>query len=94
MPERALDVIYKDQGPLEGSPEYITLQKQAGFAYRSLLGELLYAYVTCRPDIGFAVTTMAKFSHHPTLTPITNTLKASLPICDKHKNGVFATKST
>ena len=26
MPERALDVIYKDQGPLEGSPEYRALQ--------------------------------------------------------------------
>ena len=68
MPERALGVIYKDQTPLEGSPEYKTLQKQAGFAYQTLLGELLYAYVTCRPVIGFAVTTMAKFSQHPTLT--------------------------
>ena len=29
------------------------------------LGELLYAYVTCRPDIGYAVTTLAKFSTHP-----------------------------
>ena len=67
MPKRALDVIYKDQGPLEGSPEYKTLKKQAGFAYPTLLGELLYAYVTYRPDIGFAVTTMAKFSQHPTL---------------------------
>ena len=68
MPERALDVIYRDQGLLEGSLEYQTSQKQAGFAYRTLLGELIYAYVTCRPDIGFAVTTMAKYSQHPTLT--------------------------
>ena len=67
IPERALDVIYQEHGPVEGSKEYKDLQKQAGFAYCTLHGELLYAYVTCRPDIGFAVTTMAKFSHHPTL---------------------------
>ena len=65
MPERSLDTIYTKRGPIEGLQEYKRLQKQMGFAYRTLLGELLYAYVTCRPDIGFAVTTLAKFSANP-----------------------------
>ena len=65
LPDKALDNIFKEQGPIEGSKEYKALQKRMGFAYRTLLGELLYAYVTCRPDIGFEITTMAKFSTHP-----------------------------
>jgi len=28
---------------------------------------MMYAYVTCRPDIGYAITTMSKFSTTPTL---------------------------
>jgi hypothetical protein len=35
------------------------------FSYRSLLGELLYAYVTARPDIGYAITTLSKFATAP-----------------------------
>ena len=33
--------------------------------HRTLLGELLYAYVICRPDIGYAVTMLSKFSTAP-----------------------------
>jgi len=36
-----------------------------GFAYCTLLGELLCAYVTCRPDIGYATITLSKFSTCP-----------------------------
>jgi len=36
-----------------------------GFGYRNVLGELLYAYVLCRADIGYAITTLAKFSQRP-----------------------------
>jgi len=37
----------------------------ACFGYRSVLGEILFAYVLCRPDIGYAVTTLVKFSTAP-----------------------------
>jgi hypothetical protein len=36
-----------------------------GFSYRTLLGEILYAYVTARPDIGYPITLLAKFSKAP-----------------------------
>ena len=65
MPENASDVIHAKQGPVEGSEECKQLQKNMGFACRTLLGELLCACVTCRPDVGHAVTTLAKFSAHP-----------------------------
>ena len=52
--------------PLNGSPESVSIETEAGFSYRSVLGALIYAYVVARPDIGYAVTTLARFSDHPT----------------------------
>ena len=51
--------------PRAGSAEYCDLETAAGFSYRSVLGALIYAYVVARPDIGYAVTTLARFSDHP-----------------------------
>jgi hypothetical protein len=49
-----------------------TTQKEADaiaekmpFSYRAALGELIYAYVTCRPDIGYAIALLAKYSNNP-----------------------------
>ena len=36
------------------------------FQTRTVLGECMYAYITCRPDIGYAITTLSKFSCAPT----------------------------
>ena len=57
--------MYKNIGPLEGSKEAYALELKSGFSYRTLLGEMMYAYVTCRPDIGYAITTLSKFSTKP-----------------------------
>jgi hypothetical protein len=51
--------------PRDGSVEYCDLETAAGFSCRSVLGELIYSYVEARPDIGYAVTTLARFSDHP-----------------------------
>ena len=52
-------------GPLAETPEAIALEKKWGFTYRQCLGELIYAFITTRPDIGPAVATLAKFSAYP-----------------------------
>jgi hypothetical protein len=52
-------------GPLEGTREHSALEKGVGFGYRQVLGELIYAYVICRLDIGFAVTLLACFAQAP-----------------------------
>jgi hypothetical protein len=57
--------MYTLVGPLEGTREHADLASNQGFGYRSLLGELMYAYVSCRPDIGYAVTLLSKFSTSP-----------------------------
>jgi len=52
-------------GPVKNAPEHKALKAEQGFGCRSVLGEILFAYVLCRPDIGHAVTTLAKFSTAP-----------------------------
>ena len=76
----SLETLYKHVGPPEGTPEAATLSRKHGFAFRGLLGELLYAYTTCCPDIGYAVVTLSKFStcpydvHYSLLKRVANSL--------------------
>jgi len=46
----------------ENAPKHKALQAERGFGYRSVLGEIFFAYAPCRPGIGHAATTLAKFS--------------------------------
>ena len=52
---------------LKGPPEKSvkSIATQCGFSYRTILGELIYAYVICRMDIGYAVCFLARFSDAP-----------------------------
>ena len=67
--------------PMPSSPEFIrqmdssigpatdkekqTLEKRMGFKYRAATGELLFAMVTCRPDISNAVIKLTQFNANP-----------------------------
>jgi hypothetical protein len=65
LPVDAVTTMYQHAGHPEGTPEHAALSAKHGFSYRTLLGELLYAYITCRLDIGYAVITLSKFSTCP-----------------------------
>lgn len=39
--------IYSQEGPLENTTAHLVLKKKSGFNYQSLLGELMYTYITC-----------------------------------------------
>lgn len=66
LPVDAVDRLYgSPPGPAEGTTEHADLAQSQGFSFRTLLGELLYAYITCRPDIGYAVVVLSKFSTAP-----------------------------
>ena len=65
LPDACLKTIYNECGPDEGTVDAYKLKLSQGFAYCTLLGEMMYAYVTCRPDIGYVITTMSKFSTKP-----------------------------
>jgi len=65
LPVNAVTSLYAHQGPPENTAEHAALVSKCGFAYRTLLGELLYACVTCHPDVGYATITLSKFSTCP-----------------------------
>ena len=52
-------------GPTEDTPDHEALEKEVGFSYRQVLGELIYAYVVVRIDIGFAVALLSRFACAP-----------------------------
>ena len=66
LPTDTLHQIAKHtNGPKEGTAEHSALEAKAGFSYRTLLGEMMYAYVSCRPDIGYPITLMSKYASNP-----------------------------
>ena len=67
LPSSTLQQMFADYetSPSDGTPDHTALEISAGFSYRSVLGALIYAYVVARPDIGYAVTTLARFSDRP-----------------------------
>ena len=53
------------KGPPEKTPEAKEIVSKKGFSYRNVLGELIFAYVICRLDIGYSVCLLARFSDRP-----------------------------
>ncbi len=53
------------EGPLEGTQERRALESEVGYSYRQVLGEIVYAYVVCHLDIGYAATFLSRFSQAP-----------------------------
>ena len=65
LPNNALDKIYKDCGPDEGTSTGYKLALEAKFGYQTLLGDMMYVHITCCPDIVLAITTMSKLFTKP-----------------------------
>ncbi len=57
--------LQKLEGPKEKTAEAQEIARRHGFAYRNVLGELIYAYVICRLDIGYSICMLARFSDAP-----------------------------
>ena len=72
LPEDAVHKMYaavlspSGGGPAEHTSNHVALESKIGFSYRSLLDELIIVYVSCHSNIGYAVTTLSKFSTCPT----------------------------
>ena len=65
LPTDCLHSMYQDQGPREGTVEHTLLEKKHKFSYRTLLGELMHAYITACPNIEYTITTLSKFFSTP-----------------------------
>ena len=62
LPSDCIDQIYKKEGPAEESTGHIMMEQSKRFSYCTLMGELMHSYIMCQPDIGYAGTTLSKFS--------------------------------
>ena len=65
IPEDSIDRLHAEPGFDDSTAEHQNLVSEFGFRYRTLLGELLYTYVTCRLDVGYALVLLSKYSHAP-----------------------------
>ena len=45
--------------------EWLVFEEQLGFSYCQGIGEIIYALVTCRPDISFAAIKLSQYSTNP-----------------------------
>ncbi len=59
----ALRKLETTQGPTDAGEAKALETEMVG--YRAALGELIYVYVTCRLDIGYAVARLSNFSSSP-----------------------------
>ena len=57
---KIIEELEQTKGP-ETDGEKKKLELDMGFSYRAAIGELIYAMVTCRPDISFATTKLSQY---------------------------------
>ena len=57
--------LMKLEGPTEKSPEAKAIAEQMGYGYREVLGKLIFAFVLCCLDIGFAMCFLSRFATNP-----------------------------
>ena len=54
--------IISNSGPNKSTNEHKDPNEKSGFNYITIIVELMYCYVSCRPDIGYSVTILSKLS--------------------------------
>ena len=65
LPVDCLICIHKEEAFKEGTVEHIILKEKMGFQCAGVLGELMHAMVTVRPDVAHLVMPPSKFSSAP-----------------------------
>ncbi|GFH58223.1 hypothetical protein CTEN210_14699 [Chaetoceros tenuissimus] len=69
--------------------ELETLQESLGFTYRQGIGELIYALVTCRPDISYAITKLSQYSDKPAAIHFEALKKVYLYLVATKHDGIY-----
>ena len=62
--KKILTSLEHAEGPTDTN-EQIQLQQSMKFSYRQAIGELIFAAITCRPDILYAVIKLSQYSNNP-----------------------------
>ena len=56
-----LDAVKGPEDPFQK----IELEKEMKFSYRQAIGEIMFAMITCRPDISYPVIKLSTYSNNP-----------------------------
>ena len=67
IPSGSIEQMFREKGPPEGTAAHQVLETSSKFNYQNVLDELMYVYITCRPNIGYTITTLSKFSSEPSV---------------------------
>jgi hypothetical protein len=78
----------EETAPLTSPAEKAELERSAGFAYRNAKCEFLYAFVTCRLDIGYAMAEMSKFFSAPAACHYAATKRVYRYLCQTQEEGL------
>jgi len=62
---KSVDKLQLLKGPMEGCADHKSLERKIGLSYQQVLGELIYAYIVCQLDIGYAVVLLSCFATTP-----------------------------
>ena len=62
--KKYLSELESATGPTDDIAQ-VALQKNMGFAYRQAIGELLFAAITCRPDILYCIIKLSQYNTKP-----------------------------
>jgi len=52
---KSMDKLQMLKGPMEDCADHKSLEREIGFSYQQVLGELIYAYIVCQLDIRYVV---------------------------------------
>ena len=64
IPSGFIKQMFRDKDAPEGTAAHQVLETSSN---RNVLNKLMYVYITCCPDIGYAITTLSKFSSKPSV---------------------------
>ena len=64
IPPSAVDQIMREVGPTDDN-DAKDLESRMGYSYRTIIGELIFAYVTTRIDIGNAISLLSRYNNAP-----------------------------
>jgi len=94
LPSDCICNMFNFDGPKEGTPEHHKLAEKHGVQCRTLLGEPMHAYVTCRPGIEYAIITLSKFLSCPSDYHFLMIKKVTLCLRRTKKWGIILKKSS
>jgi hypothetical protein len=88
-----LHIIGTQAGPLEGTAEHQALKDMTGFSYQTLLGEMMYTYVSCRSDIEYPTTLMSKYASNPSVNHYDKLKSIAKYLCTTRDWGIIFKRS-